>query len=158
MWTHSHLCISCTYLSMYLRATHSQWSSSHSTRCYNSHPPGLQFAAHSQVLRLLAPSIDWRAAPLRHLPAAAVRAVLHYLYTGALPERLSPSVAGELRAGLGELPELQPLAELCGRYVTNVTLRDGKCVPAEDAGGVPKGEWWSWLGKGTGPYGNVNWS
>ena len=88
--------------------------------------PHFQFAAHSQILRLLAPSIDWRADPLRHLSSASVGAVLHYLYTESLPEGLSLAVAGELRASLGELPELAPLAELCGRYVANVTLRDGQ--------------------------------
>ena len=86
-----------------------------------------QFAAHSQILRLLAPSIDWRADPLRHLSSASVRAVLHYLYTESLPVGLSLAVAGELRASMGELPELAPLAELCGRYVTNAALRDGQC-------------------------------
>ncbi|KAF0289460.1 hypothetical protein FJT64_012310 [Amphibalanus amphitrite] len=86
---------------------------------------GSTFAAHSQILRLLAPSIDWRADPLRHLPAPAVRAVLHYLYTESLPEGLAPTVAAELQRELRQLPELGPLAELCGRYLTNVTLRDG---------------------------------
>ncbi|XP_043197355.1 uncharacterized protein LOC122367893, partial [Amphibalanus amphitrite] len=85
---------------------------------------GSTFAAHSQILRLLAPSIDWRADPLRHLPAPAVRAVLHYLYTESLPEGLAPTVAAELQRELRQLPELGPLAELCGRYLTNVTLRD----------------------------------
>ena len=90
-----------------------------------------QFAAHSQILRLLAPSIDWRAGPLRHLPAAAVRVVLHYLYTESLPEGLSLSLAGELPRELRQLPELAPLAELCARYVTNVTLRDGEWMGAD---------------------------
>ena len=35
-------------------------------------------------------------------------------------------MAEELRSKLKQLPELTPLAELCGRYVTNVTLRQGE--------------------------------
>ncbi|XP_037094185.1 uncharacterized protein LOC119114067 [Pollicipes pollicipes] len=67
---------------------------------------GTQLRAHSLVVRLLAPTLDWPSDPLRHLPAEQLRALLHYLYTESLPA----------------------LAELCRRYVTNVSLREALCA------------------------------
>ncbi|XP_047118625.1 uncharacterized protein LOC124799129 [Schistocerca piceifrons] len=83
---------------------------------------GRIFAAHSCVLNLSAPGVDW-GRQLAGLPEDVLGTVLHYLYSECLPANLAEGTARQCAVATHALPGLQPLARLCELYLKNMALK-----------------------------------
>ncbi|KAH9519989.1 hypothetical protein Btru_071420 [Bulinus truncatus] len=85
---------------------------------------GKEFKAHSVILKLSAPELDWKAntAPLTGLPEDVLKTTLHYLYAECLPQGLSEVTAQKCIKMVGKLPGFVKFGQLCETFLKNTAL------------------------------------
>ncbi|KAK3802051.1 hypothetical protein RRG08_064644 [Elysia crispata] len=83
-----------------------------------------EFKAHSIILGLSAPDLDWTASvpPLTGLPEDVIQTTLHYLYAECLPQRLSEVTARRCVKMVGKLPSFAKFGQLCETFLKNTAL------------------------------------
>ena len=87
-----------------------------------------QFKAHSTILCLTTPNIDWSRIPnpLFGLPDDVVKATLHYMYAECLPRGLSEETAARCVKTMAKIPELGGFVKLCDTFLKNTALKQRK--------------------------------
>ena len=87
-----------------------------------------QFKAHSTILSLTTPNIDWLKIPnpLYSLPDDVVKATLHYMYAESLPRGLSEETAAKCVQTMTKIPELKDFVKLCDTFLKNTALKQRK--------------------------------
>ncbi|XP_059139140.1 LOW QUALITY PROTEIN: uncharacterized protein LOC131927488 [Physella acuta] len=85
---------------------------------------GKEFKAHTMILKLSSPEIDWTApsTPLSGLPEDVLKVTLHYLYAECLPRGLSESTAQKCCKLVGKLPGFAKFGQLCETFLKNTAL------------------------------------
>nr|CAD7429706.1 unnamed protein product [Timema monikensis] len=85
----------------------------------------LQFAVHTCILKLGAPSIDWaeQPPPLSGLPEDVLGTVLHFIYSESLPANLDEDTAHQCRTVAQSLLGLEKLVNMCDQYLNNMALK-----------------------------------
>lgn len=83
-----------------------------------------EFKAHSIILGLSAPSLDWTAPvpPLTGLPEDVVQTTLHFLYAECLPQGLTEVTARRCVKMVGKLPGFSKFSQLCETFLKNTAL------------------------------------
>nr|CAD7264660.1 unnamed protein product [Timema shepardi] len=84
-----------------------------------------QFAVHTCILKLGAPSIDWaeQPPPLSGLPEDVLGTVLHFIYSESLPANLDEDTARQCRTVAQSLLGLEKLVNMCDQYLNNMALK-----------------------------------
>ena len=87
-----------------------------------------QYKAHSIILGLSAPGLDWTAPvpPLTGLPEDVVQTTLHYLYAECLPQGLTETTARRCVKMVGKLPGFAKFGQLCETFLKNTALTQRK--------------------------------
>ncbi|KAI8796654.1 CAunnamed protein product [Biomphalaria glabrata] len=85
---------------------------------------GKEFKAHSIILKLSAPELDWTAiiTPLTGLPEDVLQTTLHYLYAECLPQGLSETTAQKCIKMVGKMPGFVKFGQLCETFLKNTAL------------------------------------
>lgn len=87
-----------------------------------------QFKAHSTILSLTTPHIDWTKtpSPLTGLPDDVVQTTLYYMYAECLPRGLTEETVQNCVKYVRKIPELADFISLCNTFLQNTALRQRK--------------------------------